>query len=473
MNELIFQHAPDGWLLLAGLTALALLGALVVARKSHETRPEPAPRPEYVPIEPAELQPAPLRIPDAPDSDEALGYEVAAVDALTEVDVFINFGYLENAAIALRHYIDQYAPHSGQQLRRLGELYLQLGQIHDYSDTLERRHDLALLDREQLESAVLDGLRQDYNNLNLRVLAEQRLGWGVEEIRRLLGDQLPPGMTLEDAPAGRQPDLPPALVPAGAAGAPLNPVPLLEGYRPLGALAAEEREVVAALLPAEKQARILLACRAHEQALPVLERILQLKPGSLLHRLDALCIHYQARDLDAFARTLWHFHMTLGPYGQRLKEQLLHAGLVIGAHPVLAALAGNPDRLALEVIGREAGYERHAPPPARRLELVERVTGETVPQGNDPLAEADHYLQFGQVDMAMRTLEQAILARPQDPQPYPLLLELYERQDELRRFTWLTRKLKESASPIPDEIIISMSGFLQRLQQRPQRALAA
>lgn len=465
-SDLVFAHTRAGWLTLAALTSgLAALLAMLSRLRRPAAR---ACGPAVPPVRPA------AEAPPAAGLAETLNYEVDAVDALTEVEVFVEFGQLENAAQALRAYVEQYASHSRKHLQRLAELYLQLGQIHDYADTLASLHDQALLDRAQLEEAVLQGLRQDFNNLDLRLLAEQRLGLGMLELANLLGDAIE---TIILPPAA---DAPPesASAPAqtlASRSAPLTLAALVEGSRPLDALSRIEREVVSSLLPSERQARILLSCRDFRHALPVLEGILQLRPGSLSHRLDALYVHYQQRDLDGYCRTLWHFHVALGPYGARLKEQLVHAGLVMGSHPVLKQLAGRPDRPELERIGRQAGY---APPAAvraakTRLRLVEPTATAATDDQPDPLREAERYLEYGQTDQACKTLELAILASPEDATLYPLLLELYEKQDDLPRFTWLLRRMEEDGRQPPGEITLTLSAFVQSMQGRRHRGLAA
>ncbi|OHX18501.1 hypothetical protein BI343_07150 [Chromobacterium amazonense] len=462
---LALAPAQSGWLALAALAGAIAVILMSLPRLRRITPANAAVQTTHAAQPHADMsEPTPLaKTENAPD------YEVGAVDALTEVEVFMQFGQLENAAQALRGYVEHYAGHSRRHLQRLAELYLQLGHIHDYAETLRSLHDQALLDRAQLEDAVLQGLRRDFNNLELRLLAEQRLGLGMADIASALGDGIEE-ITLQTLAV---PEPEPEAAPSGQ-GSPLTPVALVDGCRPLAALDAMERDIVSSLLPTERQARILLSSQDFRHALPVLETILRLRPGSLSHRLDVLYVHYQQRDLDGYCRTLWQFHLALGPYGARLKQQLVHAGLIIGSHPVLKQLAADPDRPELERIGRQAGYSPLSAPPSKPcLRLVERRAAQGGDDSPDPLREAERYLDYGQVDQATRVLEQAILCRPDDAALYPPLLQLYERLDDLPRFTWLLRRLKDDGRQPPGEITLTLSAFVQAMQERRHRGLAA
>ncbi|MCS3803631.1 tetratricopeptide (TPR) repeat protein [Chromobacterium alkanivorans] len=416
-----------------------------------------------------------LSEPDPSDAGDAeQPYQVDELDSLAEVDIFIEFGYLEQAAQALRHYVDRLAPHSAKQLQRLAGLYLQTGALDDYAAMLERQHDLALIGREALEQAVEAGLRAERNHLALRVLAEQRLGWGPEAVGLRLGDDAP-GLAVaapgEDA-AETAEAIPPS--PSSPSIAAARPQALLHGCAPLFPLNEREKDAIAALLPAERQARVWLRWQEYAAATTALERTLALRPHSLTHLLDLLHVHYRQRQLPRYARTLWRFHLALGEHGAGLKEQLTHAGWLLGAHPVLDLLARRPERPELERIGRSFGFSG-VPPAAAPLRrpLVTRQAAAEAAEIVDARGEADAYLNEGQVDMAIHTLEQAVLSRPEDAANYPPLLQLYRRQDDRARFQWLLQQLRGHVARLPLEVSAQLAGFDIDAGSARRRMLAA
>jgi hypothetical protein len=416
---------------------------------------------------------------DADDADEqTLSYEVDDLDALAEIEVFLEFGYLEQAAIALRSYVDGSSIHAPSQLKRLSELYLTLRWIDDYSDMLERLHDRSLLDRQQLTDAVFLGLQEDPQNLSLRVLAESRLGLGIEEVNQQLGDQLP-AVSHEEMLLRAVVQTPgQASVSATEAvqlAAHLPRVPLVEGRAELAPLSAREITLITSMLPLPRQASILLACHEPAAALPALQDMASQEGVSLSRLIDTLRACYMTRKLSLFCRYLWQFHVGIGNAGHNLKQQLFRLGCHLGEHPVLLALENQPDRLALEEIGRQFGYIAPISQPATRLQLVTVKHAEQAASPlNDALSEAEQFIEFGQIDMAIQTLETAILSNPTLAELYPPLLKLYEHLGDLARFTWLTRQIRERLASPPDEITAMLSRFVQSMQQRHnQQRLAA
>lgn len=416
---------------------------------------------------------------DEDDADEqTLSYEVDDLDTLAEIEVFLEFGYLEQAAIALRSYVDGSSINAPSQLKRLSELYLTLRWIDDYSDMLERLHERSMLDRQQLTDAVFLGLQEDPQNLSLRVLAESRLGLGIEEVNQQLGDHLPT--------AGHEEILLRAVVqtpgqPAVSAieavqlAAHLPRVPLVEGRAELAPLSAREITLLTTMLPRPRQASILLACHEPAAALPALQDMASEEGVSLSRLIDTLRACYMTRRLSLFCRYLWQFHVGIGNAGHSLKQQLFQLGCQLGEHPVLLALESQPDRLELEEIGRRFAYITPISQPAAPLLLVtSRQAENTASPLNNALSEAEQFIEFGQIDMAIQTLETAILTSPTEAELYPPLLKLYEHLGDLARFTWLTRQIRERLANPPDDITAMLSRFVQSMQQRlNQQRLAA
>jgi len=169
--------------------------------------------------------------------------EVREVDPLAEAEIYLQFGYLERAADTLRGYADSVGQSDREGLRRLLELYRRLGRIDDYAEILER---LCTAGEGEVfaREAVLAGLAADPDNLPLRVVAETRLGLGVEQVNALIGYDTG-AAPAEPAPVGQEKspeDAPPAAAsrvgpgPTGSPEAPRQILPLVSGEAPLAPL---------------------------------------------------------------------------------------------------------------------------------------------------------------------------------------------------------------------------------------------
>ncbi|CUA83392.1 MULTISPECIES: hypothetical protein [Gulbenkiania] len=474
--------------LTGGVAVLALLGALWWSRRRHAAQADrlvpplrtapvvPAPEPEQ-PDPLSELIPAlPERAPHAgqseptPFMDEPLpageaevalpsvAIGVSEADLLTEAEVFLQFGYTDRAADTLRRYVDQTSGATHELTRLLG-LYLELERIDDYGEILERLADLDIMTPSSLEEAVLAGLQRAPSTLALRVFAEERLGWDVDTVACRLGHPL----TVEPTPS--VPSAPVDTGPLAAAPRPLEgSLVLVEGDMPLAPPSAEERRALLGLAQRPRTARLLAAAgatreavHAYRQALPAAQR-----PLSLL--IDLLHLHYRHRDLPAYAKDAWHSFTLLGQYGHPLRERLLRMGFALGTHPVLEGLAEADSPAALEHLGRVHGYVA-VPAPAPMgtpLVAVEGPAPSAVEAGQDPLEEAESYLAFGQTDLALAELEQAVAANPEDARCYPLLLDLYERLEASEQLHRLVDELRRRHLRPPREAAQRISQLRQR-----------
>lgn len=481
-------------LLLIGMLLIVLLRRQPKPPSANSASQQPQLLPEAIirqPPRPAQAttQPPAEAAPAADDgvaaddgTEQSLSYEVDDdLDALAEIEVFLEFGYLEQAAIALRSYVDGSSLNAPSQLKRLSELYLTLRWIDDYSDMLERLHDHSLLDRQQLSDAVFLGLQQDPQNLSLRVLAENRLGLGIEAVNQQLGEHLPAPShadlllrTVMHTPEQTSDQAALSTEDAVQLAAQLPRLPLVDGWRELAPLSQREITLLTTMLPLPRQASILLACHQPAAALPALQSMASEEGVSLSRLLDTLRACYMTRQLSLFCRYLWQFHVGIGAAGHTLKQQLFQLGCQLGEHPLLLALEAQPDRLELEEIGRRFGCIPPLGQPVAKLMLVTaRRSENTGSPLNDALAEAEQFIEFGQIDMAVQTLENAILADPAEAQLYPPLLKLYEHQGDLARFTWLAKQIRARLATPPEEITGMLSRFVQTMQQRLKQRLAA
>ncbi|MBV8679958.1 MAG: hypothetical protein JO338_05845 [Aquitalea sp.] len=471
-------------LLLLGMTLVILLRRQPKVPQSIRRSSQPPLLPEAVirqPSRPAQTGTAPAPATSAEEAEledhEIMSYEVDDLDALAEIDVFMEFGYLEQAALALRTYVDGPSSNAPGQLGRLAELYLQLRWIDDYSDILERQYEHSLLDRQQLHTAILAGLQQDHHNLALRVMADSWLGLGIEEINQQLGDQHPEASheelllraVVHSAEQPAKASLSASEASQLAAG--LQRLPLVAGQGKLAPLNQQEIKLLTTMLPPARQASILLACHQPAAALPSLQLLAKDDKVQLSQLVDTLRACYMTRNLPLFCRYLWQLHLAIGNFGLSLKQSLFQLGCQLGQHPALMALEHQPDRLTLEAIGRQFGYIETQSPPVAPLMLVtaKRTTAVAAPSEdalNHALTEAEQFIDYGQIDMAIRTLEDAILHCPLQAELYPPLLKLYEQLGDLARFTWLTRQIRERVTTPPDEITGMLARFVQTMQQR-------
>lgn len=426
----------------------------------------------------AQRQPA---APAAPfESSSKSSIEVAEGDPLVEAVVYLEFGYFDRAAQILREYVDGPGSANREVLRKLLDVYLKLERIDDYAEILERLSN-AGEDATFVQAALLTGLAADHNNLQLRVIADSRLGLGPEHLSKLLGHELPAEYLEDD----HGPEAAPRRATAGAAAGPkaqgAEPRLLLRlvegGMRLTSSFSAEEKAMLRVFTHPAHEARIHRAeARLHrtagdlDAAIDALRRAIAVRPQALVNFADLLRILHGRRELEAYAGILWQLFMVLDGAGRALRERFLGMGLALGDHPVLEALTTASDRRELEAIGRQFGLIPAETAAPRKLHLVEVTSvasdGWPTEHAADILHEVNAYLEFGQVDEAIEALEEAVLTDPADARLYPPLLDLYDRMDELDRFNDLSAKVKRLIHQLPEEVAPMMLNLEQRLQDR-------
>ena len=84
---------------------------------------------------------------------------------------------------------------------------------------------------------------------------------------------------------------------------------------------------------------------------------------------------------------------------------------------------------------------------------------------DEALKEVESLFMYGQLDLAVDTLEQAVLQYPQESQLYIMLFDLYERVEDWARLEQFLRILRERVVSLPEEVILAMSRLLQRVNQ--------
>lgn len=454
---------PDDTTLLLAASPAVLLGLLWVLRSRRPPAPAenrlPPPRilhPVPVVALPPDHDalvddPAPTTEPNGPDELQ-LEIGVADTDLLTEADVYLQFGYLDRAATLLRSYADQNPPASRELARLLG-LYLRLAAIDDFTEILQRLTVLGILTEADTAQAVVEGLRIDPDNLALRVFAEDSLGWDIATVSRRVGLTPPQTAPVVTAPVS-------AASPVAS-----DCLLLVQGQAPLSALSSHERQAICHLLPPRQGVRILQQQGETATAIATLENLLAHTRHPLTLLMDILHLYYRAANLTGFCRRLWQSFVLLGEHGPLLRERLLRMGFALGSHPLLDALAAQPDAAALEALGRAWGFVPAPVAEAGGLPLVSVAVTTPAPAANqDALAEADAYLDYGQVEEAQAVLEQAVYRNPADVRLYPPLLDLYERLESADQLRALLAHLRATLGHPPGEVATRLAQLRQLLK---------
>lgn len=388
------------------------------------------------------------------------------VDPLTEYQVYKQFGYESKAAESLAGYLNGLGDGAPEKLvHELIGLNLRVGNIDMLADTLERHG--ASLPPESLAEYVKAGLMSDATNLRLRVLAENSLGWNMQEVARQIGEQT----GLEEANAHQVTTIESA---APAVAGVSKKMPIIVGKKEFGDISPEEMGAVIGFIKPEQSAKILKDKVGYETAVQQYNRAIQSsnKPASLI--IDALKLDYQNEEVNQFAKHLWKLYYSLGQYGRQVKERMLGWGYSLGYHEVFDDLEKGPSEQQVREIGLERGYLQPTSlqMKAKYRDLVQKdssMINANASPADEALKEVESLLMYGQLDQAIGTLEQAVLQYPQESQLYVMLFDLYERAEDWARLEQFLRLLRERVVSLPEEVILAMSRLLQRVNQNAKK----
>lgn len=398
------------------------------------------------------------------ESAETASAAVSAqeVDPLTEYQVYKQFGYQSKAAESLAAYLngipdDEDKPEN--LIRELLDTNLEVGNVDVLADNLQKYG--SLISSELLTKYIRQALRLDSNHLRIRVLAEEGLGWNVQEIERqaeggstvtvstsALSDSISKGYEVEQA----------------------KRIPIVQGKKDFSEISQEEIGAITGLVRADKGAKILKDKVGYETASKQYDRAIQAseKPANLI--IDALKLDYQHADIDRFAGHLWKLYQALGNYGRQVKERMLGWGYSLGYHEVFDDLEKGPDDQQIKDIGMGHGYlpQNIQKSKAQYRDLVlqdSSLINANVSPADDAIKEVESLLMYGQLDAAMDVLEQAVLKYPDESQLYITLIDIYERTEDWDRLGQFLRVLRERADRLPEEVVMLMSRLLQRMNQ--------
>ena len=398
------------------------------------------------------------------ESAETASAAVSAqeVDPLTEYQVYKQFGYQSKAAESLAAYLngipdDEDKPEN--LIRELLDTNLEVGNVDVLADNLQKYG--SLISSELLTKYIRQALRLDSNHLRIRVLAEEGLGWNVQEIERqaeggstvtvstsALSDSISKGYEVEQA----------------------KRIPIVQGKKDFSEISQEEIGAITGLVRADKGAKILKDKVGYETASKQYDRAIQAseKPANLI--IDALKLDYQHADIDRFAGHLWKLYQALGNYGRQVKERMLGWGYSLGYHEVFDDLEKGPDDQQIKDIGMGHGYlpQNIQKSKAQYRDLVlqdSSLINANVSPADDAIKEVESLLMYGQLDAAIDVLEQAVLKYPDESQLYITLIDIYERTEDWDRLGQFLRVLRERADRLPEEVVMLMSRLLQRMNR--------
>lgn len=398
--------------------------------------------------------------------------EVQEVDALTEYKVYKQFGYHEKAADSLAQYLSKNISHldgeaRGSLLNELAHLWLEAKKPDELGYMLSSY--ASMLSKEQIEDYVKQGLALDKNNLNLRVVAEEMLGWGVQETAAEIGEKS--GLDAPQAKQNRRFNRRQAekeVVAPVVAERPRKEL-VRSTQRPANILVRdEEKATLMGFMKPENGYRLMKDRLAYEAAVSYVNKAIREadKPAALI--IDALSLDYKNRNIDYFARHLWRLYYTLGQYGRQVKERMLGWGLNLGDNEIFEKLEANPNEVQLREIGLEYGFleKGNNINRAQRKSLVQvRTDIESAQQSASEkiLKDAESLLMYGQVEEAMDVLEEAIVEHPKESQLYITLFDICERAEEWERLEKVLHKIRANVQNPPEEVVLAMSQLLQKI----------
>jgi len=415
-------------------------------------------------------------VPDV-EAEEAAVNVAQEVDALTEYKVYKQFGYHEKAAESLSQYLTSGSAAVSDGMRstlvnELVQLWLDAKKPDELAETLRQFGNL--LTKAQTEDYIKQGLAVDKNNLNLRVLAEEVLGWGVQQTSAEIGERN--GL---DAPAqSKQTKQKSRRAVAEAENeqkvadlaSAKSRKELVTNSKYAGAILVhdEEKAALMGFMEPESGYRLMKDRLAYDAAVSYANKAIRQanKPAALI--IDALSLDYKNQNIDRFAQHLWQLYYTLGQYGRQVKERMLGWGLNLGEHPIFTQLEANPNEAQLREIGIANGFldRGTSTQKAHRKPLIRTRTDDvSVKQtpAEKVLRDVESLLMYGQLDEAMNLLEESILEYPSESQLYITLFDICERAEEWERLEQVLHKVRANIQHPPEEVVLAMSQLLQKI----------
>ena len=415
-------------------------------------------------------------VPDV-GAEEAAVNVAQEVDALTEYKVYKQFGYHEKAAESLSQYLTSGSAAVSDGMRstlvnELVQLWLDAKKPDELAETLRQFGNL--LTKAQTEDYIKQGLAVDKNNLNLRVLAEEVLGWGVQQTSAEIGERNGLDASAQSKQTKQKSRRAVAEAENEQKVADLASVKtrkeLVTNSKYAGAILVhdEEKAALMGFMEPESGYRLMKDRLAYDAAVSYANKAIRQanKPAALI--IDALSLDYKNQNIDRFAQHLWQLYYTLGQYGRQVKERMLGWGLNLGEHPIFTQLEANPNEAQLREIGIANGFldRGTSTQKAHRKPLIRTRTDDvSVKQtpAEKVLRDVESLLMYGQLDEAMNLLEESILEYPSESQLYITLFDICERAEEWERLEQVLHKIRANIQHPPEEVVLAMSQLLQKI----------
>lgn len=398
------------------------------------------------------------------------------VDPLTEYQVYKQFGYEDKAAVSLAGYLNNLlTPAPKKLVCELCDMCLRVGDVDLLSVTLDKHFNI--LTPIELVDYIKAGLGIEPNHLGLRVLAESKLNWDMQEVARQIGEQT--GLESSDSDTSdthyvQEVSSSDSLSGGKALKRISRRTPLIIGKAEVADMTDEEMSAVIGFVKPEKSAKLLKNQANYEVALQQYNKAIQKadKPAALL--IDALKLDYQHADVNEFAEHLWKLYYALGSNGRQVKERMLGWGYSLGQHEVFDNLEKSPNEQQIREIGLKLGYLQATSRQSKLKyrELVQRndsALNESTSPAELALKEVESLLMYGQLEQAIATLEQSVLQYPQESQLYIMLFDLYERSEDWGKLEQFLRVLREREANLPEEVVLAMSQLLQRVNRKSNK----
>ena len=404
----------------------------------------------------------------------------AEVDDLTEYKVYKQFGYYDKAAKSLNGYLSLLEEKPKELVFELCGMYLEIGDVDTFVQALRDYEDS--FDQNELEEVAKMAFELEPNNLDLRVYAEEKLGWDVNLIARSIVKEdriVEPAQAKEDSVAkddldefaktqqtrqstGRESYF--AKLEAGKQ--------LVKGFKGVTDITPDERETVIAFSSREKAARLLGKEIDYVSSVNLYNKAISnaKRPASIA--IDALNSDHNNQNINNYAEHLWNLYSVLGRYGRLVKEKMLGWGSSLGQHPLFDELENAPNEVELKELGVKYGYvsESASTVKSRMQALVVEDRSKleaqhAVGEVESIIQEADSQLEYGQIDDAIKTLEDGVFAHRQEAQLYTMLLDLYERSENWKRFEDFSIKVRSDNVDLPEDVIVALSNLTQRMNE--------
>ena len=357
-------------------------------------------------------------------------------------------------------------------VNELVQLWLDAKKPDELAETLRQFGNL--LTKAQTEDYIKQGLAVDKNNLNLRVLAEEVLGWGVQQTSAEIGERNGLDASAQSKQTKQKSRRAVAEAENEQKVADLASVKtrkeLVTNSKYAGAILVhdEEKAALMGFMEPESGYRLMKDRLAYDAAVSYANKAIRQanKPAALI--IDALSLDYKNQNIDRFAQHLWQLYYTLGQYGRQVKERMLGWGLNLGEHPIFTQLEANPNEAQLREIGIANGFldRGTSTQKAHRKPLIRTRTDDvSVKQtpAEKVLRDVESLLMYGQLDEAMNLLEESILEYPGESQLYITLFDICERAEEWERLEQVLHKIRANIQHPPEEVVLAMSQLLQKI----------